>query len=182
VITHLGHAEELRGHWHKAVDQAIDGWIKEHTDANAPSTGSTVPITGGDRSDPVANTALDDTRERHANWIGSQITGMVDGVQRLVEKMTPRQVSDVGMCRNCDGMPGVEDGYCPKCGRFLRTHGFLPDPKPVREGWEAQTDKRECRRWCGTMLPTSSSQRVCDECQARQAARRQKDYRDRQAS
>ena len=182
MITDRRHADKLEAITIQAVRDLFACWRREHEDANAPSTGSTVPITGGETSDPVANTALDDTRERHLNWMGSRITGHLDAIQQDIAKWTPRTVADVGMCGNCSAMPGVEDGYCPKCGRFLRTHGFLPDPKTVKEGWEAQTDKRECRRWCGTMLPTSSSQRVCDECQARQAARRQKDYRDRQAS
>ena len=182
MITDRRHAETVRQRLHQAADQLVNCWLREHEDANAPSTGSTVPITGGETSDPVANTALDDTRERHLNWMGSRITGTLDAMQQDVQKWTPKNASDVPPCRNCQGMPGVEDGLCPKCGRFYRTHKFLPDGETVKGTWDADRDTRECRRWCGTMLKVASGQRVCDECQARQAARRQKDYRDRQAS
>lgn len=182
MITDKRHAEKLRGLLHQAVDQIVNCWLQEHEDANAPSTGSTVPITGGERSDPVANTALDDTREKELNYRGARITGHLDAIQQDAKRWTPRTVADVGMCANCEAMPGVEDGLCPKCGRFYRMHKRYPDARTVRGTWEAQVDKVECRKHCGTMLPVSGKQRVCDECQARQAAKRQRDYRDRKAS
>jgi hypothetical protein len=174
VITDPRHAEQLRQAGHTAWNQLITAWTREHHDANAPTSGPAVTVGGGQPSDPVSQIATNPDRERHARWIAARITGLLDQLQKEVERLTPKAPADVGMCVNCDTMPGVEQGRCPECGPFFRKHGYDRNPEDVAEKWHAQLDTRPCRM-CGEPIKMSEKKRTCDACRARKSRANRQD-------
>lgn len=163
MITDPKHAERLRLAGHAAWEQLIACWMREHHDANAPSSGPAVTVGGGQPSDPVSNMAIDTDRERHANWIATRITNFLDQLQTEVERNTPTKASDVPPCVNCQTMPGIEHGRCPECGPFFRKHGYDRKAEAVADKWRALLDTRPCRS-CGTPIKLGDKKRTCDRC------------------
>ena len=151
MLTDPKHADKVRLAGHAAWEKLLDTWLKEYADANAPSSGPAVTVGGGQPSDPVSVIATDTDRERHANWIGTRVTQLLDAMQQEVQRFTPKKAEDVGMCVNCNTMPGVEAGRCPKCGPFFRKHGRDPKPEVIAKAWNETLDTRPCRI-CGNPI------------------------------
>jgi hypothetical protein len=170
-ITDHRHASVIRGKGHRLWDDLLDLWHAEHHDASAPRSGPAVTVSGGEVSDPTMQIATDDTRERHAVWIGSRITGLLDALEHEVSKLQPKSADELPQCSNCDAAVASDSsGRCDICGPYWRNSGSEYDREQARDRHLHRDEFRACGA-CGEDIRISEGKRTCDAC-------RSKKYRD----
>lgn len=163
TIEDRHHALKVRAKLQQVAEELVAAWIVEHEQANSPSSGPAVAVSGGQMSDPTFDIVADQDREHHADRLGRRIAGILDAATIVLDEHRPTPAGDIPPCRNCGEMPGVMAGRCPECGPFFARHGVDRDPDKVAGMWSAQIDTRPCRR-CGAPVKMSERKRTCDEC------------------
>jgi len=163
TIEDRAHAMKVRAALQQATEELVAAWIVEHEQANSPSSGPAVAVSGGGLSDPTFDTAVDRDRETHADRLGRRIAGILDAATIILQEWRPKPAQELPPCVNCGQMPGVMAGRCPECGPFFRRHGVDRDGGKVASMWSAQLDTRPCRR-CGVPVKISEQKRTCDVC------------------
>ena len=171
-ITDRKHLAAIIQNGMAALLDLQDAWLAEDRAACAPTSGSSVSVSGGGWSDPTSAIAERD-RYRDRDRIGGLLITTVRQLEQAVERRKPRKVT--GWCACCDDRTAThgegDDGNptdCFWCWRFLRKHGVRCDAD-AHEAFPAPPKFCSCPPQCCAVCgdPPAEGRTVSERCKKR---------------